>query len=258
MPIDVTLWLVVFALTGLCSGSVMGMAVYRLPVMIHNGQDKANTFNLWWPGSHCCHCQHSLSLLDNIPLVSWLVLRGRCRYCGHAISWHYPFAELICLIAALSCAVIWPQPWVASTVYIYFWFALALSVIDFRTLLLPDKLTLPLLWLGLLINTANSTIAVSDAIYGAAAGYGVLWLIYWLVKLLTHKEGLGYGDFKLLAAAGAWCGWQALPTILLSASLCGVIFAVGQKVIRPNSGPMIAFGPWLAFSGWGYYCWLVW
>jgi len=255
---ETIIWSLLFALAGLLSGSVMGMAVYRLPLMIQNASDTRMTFNLWWPGSRCCDCHHPLAVLDNIPLFSWLALRGRCRYCNSKISWHYPLLELVCMLSAFGCALAWEHFRIAGSVFIYFWFALAMSAIDFRTLLLPDKLTLPLLWLGLLLNALYGTTALTDAVYGAAAGYGVLWLIYWLVWLLTRKEGLGYGDFKLLAAAGAWCGWQALPTILLVASLCGVIFALAQKVLRPDRGPMIAFGPWLAFSGWFYYCWLVW
>lgn len=254
---DTVIRITIFALAGLLSGSVMSMVVHRLPIMIHQDQETHATFNLWWPGSHCCHCHHPLALRDNIPLLSWLMLRGKCRYCRSRIPFRYPLLELSCLLAAPACALIYSSPLIACTVFLYFWFALALSVIDFRTLLLPDKLTLPLLWLGLLINTTYGFIPLGDAIYGSAVGYAALWLVYWLAWLITRKEGLGYGDFKLLAAAGAWCGWQALPAILLAASLCGIMYAIGQKVRCASHGPMIAFGPWLALSSWLYYCWLM-
>lgn len=246
-----------FAFAGLLSGSVLNMVVYRLPIMLSE-TPSARPFNLWWPGSHCCHCQHPLAIKDNIPLLSWCLLQGRCRYCHQKIAWRYPILELICTLAGAGCAFAWPQPHIAGAIYLYFWFALALSIIDFRAFLLPDKLTLPLLWLGLLFNTQYGILPLSDAIYGAAAGYVILWCIYWAVWLISRKEGLGYGDFKLLAAAGAWCGWQSLPTILLLASLGGIIFTVGAKICRRQKSSIIAFGPWLAFSSWLYFCYLMW
>lgn len=248
-----TYWLLFFALSGLLTGSLLNVVVYRLPLMLHTSPP-TDRFNLWWPGSHCYHCQHPLAVRDNIPLLSFFLLQGRCRYCQEKISWRYPILEASCAVAAAGCALVWNPTYLAAAIYLFFWFALALSIIDFQTLLLPDKLTLPLLWLGLLFNAGFNMIPLSDAVYGAAAGYGALWCVYWLMWLITRKEGLGYGDFKLLAAAGAWCGWQSLPTILLMASLGGLLFAAIKMVIYRQKHNAIAFGPWLAISSWLYLC----
>lgn len=155
---------------------------------------------------------------------------------------------ILCVAAAIACALAPFTPIVTGALFLYFCFVLTLSVIDFRTQLLPDKLTLPLLWLGLVFNAQYGLIDLHDAVYGAVAGYGVLWCVYWGVWLVCHKEGLGYGDFKLLAAAGAWCGWQTLPMILLIASLGGIGYAIVSQLLQRRTITTIAFGPWLALG----------
>lgn len=174
-------------------------------------------------------------------------------------AWYDTLAILLCTVTAIVFVLLPLPQMIALALYIYFCFALTLSIIDFRSLLLPDKLTLPLLWLGLLFNTHFNLVELSDAIYGAVAGYGVLWCVYWGVWLVSHKEGLGYGDFKLLAAAGAWCGWQTLPMILLVASLGGIFYAIFLQRWQRKPITAIAFGPWLAFSSMinlGYLAWI--
>ena len=166
---------------------------------------------------------------------------------------------ILCVAAAIACALAPFTPIVTGALFLYFCFVLTLSVIDFRTQLLPDKLTLPLLWLGLVFNAQYGLIDLHDAVYGAVAGYGVLWCVYWGVWLVCHKEGLGYGDFKLLAAAGAWCGWQTLPMILLIASLGGIGYAIVSQLLQRRTITTIAFGPWLALGSMinlGYLAWI--
>ncbi|HAH3040403.1 TPA: hypothetical protein JTJ55_004059 [Escherichia coli] len=174
-------------------------------------------------------------------------------------AWHDTVPLILCVAAAIACALAPFTPIVTGALFLYFCFALTLSVIDFRTQLLPDKLTLPLLWLGLVFNAQSGLIDLHDAVYGAVAGYGVLWCVYWGVWLVCHKEGLGYGDFKLLAAAGAWCGWQTLPMILLIASLGGIGYAIVSQLLQRRTITTIAFGPWLAFGSMinlGYLAWI--
>ncbi|EFC9700116.1 prepilin peptidase [Escherichia coli] len=174
-------------------------------------------------------------------------------------AWHDTVPLILCVAAAIACALAPFTPIVTGALFLYFCFALTLSVIDFRTQLLPDKLTLPLLWLGLVFNAQSGLIDLHDAVYGAVAGYGVLWCVYWGVWLVCHKEGLGYGDFKLLAAAGAWCGWQTLPMILLIASLGGIGYAIVSQLLQRRTIPTIAFGSWLALGSMinlGYLAWI--
>ncbi|MCU6162847.1 prepilin peptidase [Enterobacter bugandensis] len=252
--------ILLFIITGFIAGSTMGMVTYRLPLMILKTSLPAETqsrFNLWLPASHCCHCMKPLNWYDNIPLLSWLCLRGKCRYCCRPISVRYLSLEAVCPLVALACCFMHPTSvMLAMTVFLYFWFALALSIIDLQHFLLPDKLTLPLLWLGLLFNARYDQISTEDAIIGAVAGYTSLWLVYWMVWLTARKEGIGFGDVKLLAAAGAWTGWQSLPVILFSASLIGLAYSLILWTVKRSKPEIIPFGPSLALSGWGYFCWL--
>ncbi|OQD47160.1 hypothetical protein BWZ29_23085 [Enterobacter cancerogenus] len=254
------LLILLFIITGLIAGSTMGMVIHRLPLMILQTTSPDETqgrFNLWLPASHCCHCLQPLAWYDNIPLLSWLCLRGKCRACSRPVSARYLLLETFCPVVAMVCYFMHPASLtLAIAVFLYFWFALALSIIDLRHFLLPDKLTLPLLWLGLLFNTQYSQVSAELAIIGAVAGYVSLWLVYWMVWLITHKEGIGFGDIKLLAAAGAWTGWQSLPAILFSASLIGLAYSLTLWVVKRSKPEMIPFGPSLALSGWGYFCWL--
>ncbi|MDE2281066.1 MAG: prepilin peptidase, partial [Xanthomonadaceae bacterium] len=204
--------------------------------------------------SHCPHCKHPLSAADNIPLFGWLLLGGRCRYCKAGISIQYPLVEL--LSGVLSAIVVWKfgVAWPALAGLVLTWTLIALSGIDFRTQLLPDQLTLPLLWLGLLLALRPLFVAPPEAILGAAVGYLSLWSVYWGFKLLTGKEGMGHGDFKLLAALGAWMGPMALLPIVLLSSLIGAI--VGGSLIalkRHDSDMPMPFGPFIAMAGWVWF-----
>ena len=249
---------------GLLVGSFLNVVILRLPARLeHAWRGEAHEVlglpadapvpppGLVRESSHCPHCKHPLAARDNIPLLSWLLLRGRCRYCKAPISIQYPLVELA--TALLSAAIAWrfgPSaqmlPGLALT-----WTLVALTGIDLRTQLLPDQLTLPLLWLGLLLGLGDVFIGAPQAILGAALGYLSLWSVYWLFKLLTGKEGMGYGDFKLLAALGAWMGAGAVLPIVLISSLVGAVVGSAMLALRGRDRSIpIAFGPYLAAAGW--------
>jgi leader peptidase (prepilin peptidase)/N-methyltransferase len=207
-------------------------------------------YNLVRPRSACPHCGHKISALENIPVLSWLFLRGKCRGCGAGISVRYPIVELA---TGLLCALaVWTFGFTAAGLgaVILTVVLIALTGIDIDTQLLPDNMTLPLLWIGLLFNLGGTFTDLRSAVIGAIAGYLLLWSVYWLFKLVTGKEGMGYGDFKLLAALGAWFGWQTLPAIVLLSSLVGAVIGVGLIVLakRGREVPM-PFGPYLAGAG---------
>lgn len=260
------LWLIsTVVLFSLCIGSFLNVVIYRLPVMMEKSWQQeyheyfqpdepalpAETFNLATPRSRCQHCQTQLSALDNIPLLSWLSLGGKCRYCKAPISPRYPAVEL--LTAVLSGLVIWQT---GATAYgmlllVLTWCLVALTFIDIDKMLLPDQITLPLLWLVLAASAAGIGIAPQQAIIGAACGYLSLWSVYWGFKLLTGKEGMGYGDFKLMAIFGALLGWQQLPLIILLSSVVGaVIGSVMLAVQKKGQNTAIPFGPYIAAAGW--------
>ena len=210
--------------------------------------------DLVFTASHCPHCKHALSPLDNIPLLSWLVLRGRCRYCGAGISSQYPLVEA--LTAFASAVIAWKVGfgWELAAALVFTWMLIAASGIDVRTQLLPDQLTLPLLWLGLLVSLLPLRVEPGSAILGAALGYLSLWSVYWLFKLSTGKEGMGYGDFKLLAALGAWMGPIALlPTVLLSSLIGALVGGAALALQGRDRGTPIPFGPFIAAAGWAWY-----
>lgn len=266
---------------GLSVGSFLNVVIHRLPIMLERqwrqdayavlesraelassapeqdlrsvaGATGESAFNLMVPRSRCPHCKHTIRAHENIPVVSWLALRGRCAQCRHPISVRYPVVELMtALLSVLVVATFGFTP-LALGALVYTWALVALTGIDFDTQLLPDPITLPLLWLGLVIAASGyGLIDPSDAILGAAGGYGVLWTVYWGFRLATGKEGMGYGDFKLLAAIGAWLGWQVLPGILLLAAAGGLAWALALSLIgRRGAGQPIAFGPFLALGGW--------
>ena len=203
------------------------------------------------PRSRCPHCDHPISALENIPLLSWLWLKGRCRQCKAPISARYPLVELLTALLSVAVAATLAPGWGALAALLLTWVLVALTFIDLDKMLLPDQLTLPLLWGGLLFNLAGGFVPLADAVIGAMAGYLVLWSLYWAFKLLTGKEGMGHGDFKLLAALGAWLGWQALPIVLLLSSLVGAIIGIGLILLRNHhQGKPIPFGPYLAIAGW--------
>jgi leader peptidase (prepilin peptidase)/N-methyltransferase len=250
------------ALLSLFVGSFLNVVIHRLPKMMERdwlaqaaelrGEAPAATerFNLAVPRSRCPHCGTPIGAVDNIPLFSYLLLGGRCRHCRAPIGLRYPVVE--CLTAALCGYAAWHfGPSVAALGAILFlWAMVALTFIDLDTQLLPDSLTLPLLWLGLLFNLGDTYATLQDAVLGAAAGYLALWSVYWLFKLTTGKEGMGYGDFKLLAAIGAWLGWQMLPlTILLSSAVGAVVGIALILLARHGRHVPIPFGPYLAAAG---------
>ena len=260
-------WIITATLLGLLVGSFLNVVINRLPVMMERewkrdcralleGEDTAqsdgSTFNLVHPRSTCPSCGTPIRAWQNIPVISWLILRGRCAHCGKAISWQYPLVELAS--AALIGLAAWqfgPTAY-ALAVFLFSWALLSASVIDLKTQLLPDVFTLPLLWLGLLlpILLPDYHLSLQDAVLGATFGYLALWSVYWLFKLVTGKEGMGYGDFKLLAALGAWLGWQMLPLVILLSALAGSVIGIAMILfLRHDRRIPIPFGPYLAIAG---------
>jgi leader peptidase (prepilin peptidase)/N-methyltransferase len=254
-------------LLGLLVGSFLNVVILRLPKRLeHDWRSQARELlghaeaaeaappDLVKTGSHCPSCRHKLSALDNIPLVSWLALRGRCRYCGVRISWQYPLVELLTALA--SAAIAWKLGfgWPLAAGLALTWTLIAAAGIDARTQLLPDQLTLPLLWLGLLVSLVSMFVTPTSAIVGAAIGYLSLWSVYWLFKLATGKEGMGYGDFKLLGALGAWMGPMSLLPIVLLSSLIGALVGGTMLALRgQDRSTPIPFGPFIAAAGWVWF-----
>ena len=257
-----TLFMCVSILLGLMLGSFLNVVIYRLPKMME--QDWQNNclelqgkervpevkFNLLSPRSACPHCTHKISAIENIPVVSYLFLKGRCRACKSHISIRYPCIEI--LTATLLGLASWKFGYSYTTLFAsaFVLALIALTFIDFDTQLLPDDITLPLLWLGLLFNLNYGFTDLKSAVIGAMAGYLVLWSVFWLFKLFRGKEGMGYGDFKLLAAIGAWFGWQMLPAVILLSSTLGALIGMGFIMLtkRDKNIPM-PFGPYLAIGG---------
>jgi len=252
----------VAALFGLLIGSFLNVVIHRIPKMMQRESDNyvahesgkelphTDRYNLMVPRSACPHCGHQITALENIPVVSWLVLGGKCRKCKAPISPRYPAVELV--TGLLSALLVWTfgSGWAGLGALLFAYLLIAMTFIDYDTKLLPDDLTYPLLWAGLIINIDGTFVPLRDAVIGAAAGYLVLWAVYWLFKLVTGKEGMGYGDFKLLAALGAWLGWAMLPTIILLSSVVGAIVGISLIVFarRGRDNP-IPFGPYLAAAG---------
>jgi len=253
---------VLAGIVGLCVGSFLNVVIHRVPRMLERGwaaqcaelrgeaPATEPAYNIVVPRSACPSCGHSISALENVPVLSWLVLKGKCSSCGTAISSRYPAVEL--LGAALAVAAVWRfgPTWQAAAACVFLWTLVALTFIDFDSQLLPDGLTLPLLWAGLLANMFDLFVPLRTAVIGAVAGYLSLWVVYWLFKLIRGKEGMGYGDFKLLAALGAWLGWQMLPLIVLLSSVVGAAIGIMLIVFRGREhGVPLAFGPYLAIAG---------
>ncbi len=257
-----TLFITLSIIFGLMVGSFLNVVIHRLPKMMEwewhqnclelQGQEQRATpkYNIVTPRSTCPACGHKISALENIPLLSYIALRGKCRQCRTAISVRYPLVEA--LTGTLIGLVSWKFGYGSLAVFAWiFTLALiALTFIDFDTQLLPDDITLPLLWLGLLFNLNTGFTDIKSALIGAMAGYIILWSIYWLFKFVTGKEGMGYGDFKLLAAIGAWFGWQLLPAVILLSSILGAVIGIALIVFtkRGREVPM-PFGPFLAIGG---------
>ncbi|WP_407644282.1 prepilin peptidase [Erwinia psidii] len=232
------------------AGSFFNVVIHRVPRMIF--QSSCHQYNLFFPRSHCPECYVSLCWYHNIPVLSWLCLRGKCHSCKTDIAVSYPLTELLFMITALLMS--YYESNVIEIIFTFFFCGtlLSLALIDLRYTLLPDMLTLPLLWGGLLFHTLpdESGLMLQDAVFGAVAGYMTLWLLYWIFYALTGREGLGGGDFKLLAALGAWSGWKALPIILLLAASTGIIMVFAARVLKNKKfRDEIPFGPSLAFAG---------
>lgn len=263
---------------GLLVGSFLNVVIHRLPKMMERDwadqckeflsdnqkisepstspSETREPFNLMVPRSRCPHCGHKIKSWENIPVISYLMLGGKCSACKAKISARYPVIEIVS--GLLSIAVIYYVGfnWNGLAALVFTWALIALTMIDFDTYLLPDDITLPLLWLGLIVNSFAAFTDLPSALWGAIAGYLSLWSVYKLFKLLTGKEGMGYGDFKLLAALGAWMGWQMLPQIILLSSLVGAVIGISLIIIRGRDKNIpIPFGPYLAIAGWIAFVW---
>ncbi|OON64265.1 prepilin peptidase [Massilia sp. KIM] len=250
------------ALFGLLVGSFLNVVIYRIPKMMQRESDNyvaqetgkepphQDRFNLMVPRSSCPGCGHQITALENVPVISWLALGGKCSSCKTPIPKRYPGVEL--LTAVVSGLLVWTfgSGALGAATLMFAYLLIAMTFIDFDTQLLPDDLTYPLIWTGLLVNMNGNFVPLRDAVIGAVAGYLVLWAVYWLFKLATGKEGMGYGDFKLLAGLGAWLGWAKLPAIILLSSVVGAVVGICLIVFAKRSrNKPIPFGPYLAAAG---------
>lgn len=262
-------------LLSLCIGSFLNVVVYRFPLMMErqwrcdcreflsdelkenpSPDDHAEPFNLIKPNSTCPNCKIRIKPWHNIPVISWLVLRGKCAYCSNSISIRYPIVEAFTALLSVVVAIKFGVSWQLLPALVFTWYLIALSLIDFDTMLLPDEMNYQLLWGGLLLSLVPFHAEMQQAILGAVFGYLSLWSVYWMFKLLTGKEGMGYGDFKLLAALGAWLGVSAIPLLVLISSAVGAIIGISLILIsgKDKDIPM-PFGPYLAIAGWIYLMW---
>ncbi|MBW3694140.1 prepilin peptidase [Vibrio sp. T187] len=254
------------AVFGLIVGSFLNVVIHRLPIMMerewkqecsecfpeYNIPMPEGKYNLSVPRSTCPKCNTQLRLIDNVPVLSWLLLRGKCHQCANPISIRYPAIELLTAVMSFTVATTFGFS-AFSVALIFFTFILiAATFIDLDTMLLPDQLTLPLMWSGIALSLFNLTeVSLQDAVIGAMAGYLCLWSVYWIFKVLTGKDGMGFGDFKLLAALGAWLGWQHLPLIILLSSLVGLVFgSIQLRLQKQGIDKAFPFGPYLAIAGW--------
>jgi leader peptidase (prepilin peptidase)/N-methyltransferase len=259
------------ALFSLIIGSFLNAAVYRIPIMLEKNwregceeyfgksdtddatdakNEKTEPFNLFVPRSQCPQCGHMITSLENIPVLSYLFLRGKCSSCKTGISLQYPLTELATMLISLLIA--WKFGVSVQTVALLLltWTLITLSLIDLEKMLLPDNLTLPLLWLGIIFNYFGTVTDLRSSVIGAIVGYLSLWSVYWVFKFITNKDGFGFGDFKLLAALGAWGGWQVLPFTIFVSSLLGAVFGILLMIIqRSTESKQIPFGPWIALAG---------
>jgi leader peptidase (prepilin peptidase)/N-methyltransferase len=252
---------------GLLVGSFLNVVIYRLPIMLEQqwkqecgeylkleehqaGHNK--TFNLVTPRSACPHCGHQITALENIPVLSYLLQKGKCRSCGGKISVQYPLIELLTGVMSVGVVIYFGYSLQALAALFFTWSLIALAIIDLKTTLLPDNITLPLIWAGLILNLQFGLFTdITSSLYGAVAGYLSLWALYHVFRILTGKEGMGYGDFKLFAAFGAWFGWQYLPLIIILSSFAGAAIGIGLILLRGRDRNIpIPFGPYLAIAGW--------
>ena len=258
---------------GLLVGSFLNVVIHRLPIMMERqfkqeaGEyfelsqlttetENESNYNLVVPRSACPKCQHNISALENIPVISYLWLKGKCRQCKNPISCRYPLVELLTGILSLMVALKFGLSWQCLAALVLTWSLVALTFIDIDIMLLPASIVMPLLWLGILLNLNGMFTDLSSAVVGAVIGYLSLWSIYWAFKLLTGKEGMGYGDFKLFALIGAWFGWQYLPMTILLSSVAGAIIGISILAIKGQDKNIpIPFGPYLAIAAWVTLMW---
>lgn len=253
---------------GLIIGSFLNVVIYRTPIVLErrwksecreyleldNTSDEQTSekhYSVVWPGSSCTNCNTPIKSWQNIPVISYLFLKGKCANCNISISIRYPLVELLTAILTVLVTMKFGLNWTGLGAMVLTWSLIALTGIDFDTQLLPDDICLPLLWIGLIANTFGAYTDLNSALWGAISGYMILWSVFWVFKLVTGKDGMGYGDFKLLAALGAWMGWQFLPMIILIASITGLASAILMMIFLSHDRRMpIAFGPYLAIGGW--------
>ena len=250
-------------------GSFLNVVIFRLPKMLEQGwkkecrefladelakpksQNEEELITLSTPSSTCPSCQHKIRFYENIPVISWLVLRGKCSQCRSKISLRYPLVELTTALLSVVIAAHFGVTLTTLFLLILTWGLVCLTLIDFDHMLLPDQITLPLLWLGLLVNLNGAVVPLNDSVIGAVAGYMSLFSIFWLFKFITGKEGMGHGDFKLVAVFGAWIGWQLLPLLILMASAVGAVIGISMMMFKNHQREQaIPFGPYLAIAGW--------
>ena len=261
LPIE---WLVATSIMlGLVVGSFLNVVIYRLPKAME-GEWRSDCcdlleidspapakFNLAFPNSHCPTCEAPIKPWQNIPVLSYLLLRGKCSSCKTSISLRYPVVEIVAGLLSGAIILKFGFSAQAACALLITWALISLTMIDIDTQLLPDSITLPLLWLGLIANAFGVFTTLEDALWGAVAGYLALWSVFWLFKIATGKEGMGYGDFKLLAALGAWMGWQALPVVIILSSFVGAAIGIaGILIMGRDKNIPIPFGPYLAIAGW--------
>jgi leader peptidase (prepilin peptidase)/N-methyltransferase len=258
-------FVIAMALLGLIIGSFLNVVIYRLPIMmqqdwqkqccelldIKNENGEEQQVNLIFPGSSCPACQHKITALENIPVISYLFLKGRCKSCNAKISPQYPLIEI--LTGLTTACITWHFGFSLQTLFavLLTWALICLSVIDLEHSLLPDDITLPFMWLGLACNIFGIFTDITSSLIGAMLGYSILWLIFMSFKVITGKEGMGYGDFKLLALLGAWLGWQSLPLIILLSSITASIIGIAMIIFKgKDKAAAFPFGPYLAIAGW--------
>lgn len=269
-PIAFNIFIVILSLL---IGSFLNVVIYRLPKMMHNGwysdcrefladelenvpPKKVEPLTLSIPSSTCPKCGHKIRFYENIPVISWLFLKGKCSQCKNSISMRYPLVEATTALLSLVVALQWGVSIETLLLLVLTWALVSLTLIDFDHMLLPDQIVMPLLWLGLLVNVQDTFVPLQDAVIGAAVGYTSLFSVFWLFKLLTGKEGMGHGDFKLFALFGAWIGWQLLPLLILMASVVGAIVGISLVVFKKQQREQaIPFGPYLAAAGWVTVLW---
>ncbi len=270
---NTTFFLTVVGLFSLLVGSFLNAAIYRIPIMLQQGwreecqdlfggedqnisSESAQKFNLFVPRSQCPTCGHMITAIENIPVISYLFLRGKCSSCKTKISIQYPIIEILTALISVFVAYKIGFGWQTLAALIFTWTLITLSLIDAKTMLLPDNLTIPLMWLGIVVNYQNLFVDLKSSVLGAIIGYMSLWCMFHLFRLITGKEGMGYGDFKILAAIGAWGGWQILPFTVFASSLIGAIAGISLMLIqgKKESQP-IPFGPWLALAGFIGFIW---